>query len=53
MLGGCKVDEWLDQALAYPGVCLLDLTPKICIKSTQIPGEFHRDPEDEGARTMP
>ncbi|NJL39148.1 MAG: type II toxin-antitoxin system VapC family toxin [Leptolyngbyaceae cyanobacterium RM2_2_4] len=41
------VDQWLDQALAYPGMCLLDLTPKICVESTQLPGEFHRDPADQ------
>lgn len=27
----CPVEQWLDQALAYPGICLLELTPKICI----------------------
>ncbi len=41
------VDQWLDQALMYPGVSLLDLTPKICVESTQLPGEFHRDPADQ------
>lgn len=29
------VDEWLDQALAYPGMRLLELTPRICVESTQ------------------
>jgi len=41
------VEQWLDQALTYPGVCLLDLTPKVCVESTQLPGEFHRDPADQ------
>ncbi|MGB3405354.1 MAG: type II toxin-antitoxin system VapC family toxin [Microcoleaceae cyanobacterium] len=41
------VDQWLDQALAYPGICLLDLTPNICVESTQLPGKFHRDPADQ------
>jgi PIN domain nuclease of toxin-antitoxin system len=41
------VDEWLDQALAYPGMRLLELTPRICVESTQLPGEFHRDPADQ------
>ena len=41
------VGEWLDQALAYPGVRLLELTPTIAIESTQLPGEFHRDPADQ------
>jgi len=41
------VGEWLDQALAYPGMRLLDLTPRIAVESTQLPGEFHRDPADQ------
>lgn len=41
------VDAWLDLALAYPGVQLLDLTPQIAVESTRLPGEFHRDPADQ------
>jgi PIN domain nuclease of toxin-antitoxin system len=40
-------DEWLDQALTYPGVRLLELTPQIAVASTQLPGVFHRDPADQ------
>ena len=43
----CPVEEWLDQALQYPGMQLLDLTPRIAVESTQLPGEFHRDPADQ------
>jgi PIN domain nuclease of toxin-antitoxin system len=43
----CPVAEWLEQALAYPGVRLLDLSPQIAVESTQLPGEFHRDPADQ------
>lgn len=43
----CPVQDWIDQALAYPGVRLLDLTPQIAVDSTQLPGEFHRDPADQ------
>lgn len=43
----CPVDEWLDLALAYPGICFLELTPRICVESTQLPGNFHRDPADQ------
>ena len=39
--------EWLDQALAYPGMRLLDLTPRFAVESTQLPGAFHRDPADQ------
>ena len=40
-------EEWLDLALAYPGVTLLDLTPRIVVESTTLPGAFHRDPADQ------
>ncbi len=43
----CPVDEWLDLALAYPGICLLELIPRICVESTQLPTDFHRDPADQ------
>ena len=43
----CPVEQWLEQALAYPGVQLLQLTPRIAIESTQLPGSFHRDPADQ------
>jgi PIN domain nuclease of toxin-antitoxin system len=33
--------------LAYPGVKLVDLSPRIAIESTQLPGSFHRDPADQ------
>lgn len=41
------VEQWLSQALSYPGVQLLDLTPRIVVESTQLPGQFHRDPADQ------
>jgi PIN domain nuclease of toxin-antitoxin system len=43
----CSLEEWFAQAQNYPGVQLLDLTPEIAIASTQLPGEFHRDPADQ------
>ncbi len=41
------LEEWFEQALNYPGVQLLALSPEIAIESTQLPGEFHRDPADQ------
>jgi PIN domain nuclease of toxin-antitoxin system len=41
------VAEWFDQALTYPGICWLELTPRIIVESTQLPGTFHRDPADQ------
>ncbi|MCD4739385.1 MAG: type II toxin-antitoxin system VapC family toxin [Anaerolineae bacterium] len=43
----CPVQDWVAQALAYPRVRLLELTPEIAIASTQLPGTFHRDPADQ------
>ena len=42
----CPVDEWLDAALSYPGIQLLNLTVPIVIASTRLKG-FHRDPADQ------
>ncbi|MEH2433952.1 MAG: type II toxin-antitoxin system VapC family toxin [Nostoc sp.] len=41
-----SVEEWLTEALAYPGVQLLELTIPIIVESTQLTG-FHRDPFDQ------
>ena len=38
------VDQWIDQALAYPGI---NLTPEIAVRSTQLEGNFHADPADQ------
>ncbi|GAX36930.1 type II toxin-antitoxin system VapC family toxin [Nodularia sp. NIES-3585] len=41
-----SINEWLEVALAYPGVQLLDLTLPIVVDSTQLKG-FHSDPFDQ------
>jgi len=43
----CPLTDWFTQALNYPGICLLELTPEVSIESTTLPGEFHRDPADQ------
>lgn len=43
----CSLKDWFEQAFRYPGIHLLELTPEIAIESTQLPGEFHRDPADQ------
>jgi PIN domain nuclease of toxin-antitoxin system len=43
----CPITDWFMQALAYPNIQLLDLTPQIAIESTQLPQPFHRDPADQ------
>lgn len=39
--------QWFTQALSYPGIQLLPITPAIAIASTTLPGSFHRDPADQ------
>jgi PIN domain nuclease of toxin-antitoxin system len=41
------VGQWVDQALAYLGIRLLPLDPKIAVASTQLPQPFHNDPADQ------
>lgn len=41
------VAEWIRDALAYPGIRLVDLTPEIAIEATRLPQPFHRDPADQ------
>jgi len=43
----CDLADWFRQALSYPGVQLLGLSPEIAIESTRLPGAFHRDPADQ------
>ena len=41
------IADWLDQALSYPGMQLLPLTPQIAVDSTQLPSPFHQDSADQ------
>jgi PIN domain nuclease of toxin-antitoxin system len=43
----CPVEEWIREALRYPGMLVLELTPRIAVESTQLPGAFHKDPADQ------
>jgi len=38
--------EWIQTALRYPHIKLVDLTPQIAIESVQLAGDFHKDPCD-------
>ncbi len=42
-----SLKKWFAQALNYPGVQIIELTPEIAVESTRLPGEFHRDPADQ------
>ncbi len=39
--------DWLDSAIRVKGICMQELTPEICIQSTELPGKFHGDPADQ------
>ncbi len=43
----CSIDEWFEQATNYPGIRIIELSSEIAVESTQLPGEFHRDPADQ------
>jgi PIN domain nuclease of toxin-antitoxin system len=38
--------QWVEEALAIPGLTLAPITPAIAIESTRLPGIFHGDPAD-------
>jgi PIN domain nuclease of toxin-antitoxin system len=38
--------EWINEALAMPGLGVLDLSPEIAVESCRLPGDFHGDPAD-------
>ncbi len=40
------VEQWVDIALALPGIQLAPLEPAIAVRSTKLPGGFHPDPAD-------
>ena len=41
------IEDWMNSAVKLPGLNLFELTPKISIASTKLPGTFHRDPADQ------
>lgn len=41
------VKDWFVIALDSPGIVLLPLTASIAVESTQLPGNFHKDPFDQ------
>ena len=42
-----EISDWMEQALSYPGIQLVEFSTLIAVESTQLPGEFHRDPADQ------
>ena len=40
------IDDWVNDALNYPGMRLIELSREIAIDTTRLPDPFHRDPAD-------
>ncbi len=40
------VESWLDEVVQIDGVRFMPVDNEISIKSTMLPGEFHKDPAD-------
>jgi PIN domain nuclease of toxin-antitoxin system len=43
----CSISSWMESALAQEEVRVLELSPRIAVESTMLPGPFHRDPADQ------
>jgi PIN domain nuclease of toxin-antitoxin system len=41
-----EINEWYEQARVYTGLSIEPVTPADFIASTQLPGNFHKDPAD-------
>ena len=41
------IDESLEQALAYPRLKVVPLSPAVAVESTRLPEPFHKDPADQ------
>lgn len=38
--------QWIEKAASFPGVQIVELTPRIAVGSTHLPGNPHADPVD-------
>ncbi len=43
---GLPCPEWVERALAAPGVSLLAFSPRIAVEASSLPGDFHGDAAD-------
>lgn len=41
-----QINEWVHQACSYPNLTIELLSVHDAIESTQLPGDFHKDPAD-------
>ncbi|MEQ1888982.1 MAG: type II toxin-antitoxin system VapC family toxin [Alphaproteobacteria bacterium] len=40
------IDSWLAEVARIPAIAFIPVDNSIAVKSTQLPGEFHKDPAD-------
>ena len=43
---GMPCQEWTEQALKAPGLSIIDLSARMAIEASYLPGKFHGDPID-------
>ena len=43
---GREAFEWIEAALAQPGIRLLPIEPRVAVDSVRLPGTFQADPAD-------
>ena len=43
---GMPCQEWIEKALKAPGISVLELSPRIAVEASYLPGKFHGDPSD-------
>jgi PIN domain nuclease of toxin-antitoxin system len=41
-----EINSWFEKAESYPGCVIEPLSPSDALASTQLPGDFHKDPAD-------
>ena len=42
-----KINKWLEEAISYPGIKIIDLSLDIILKSTNLEGNLHKDPMNQ------
>ncbi len=44
---GMSCQDWIEQALKAPGLKTLDISPRIAVEASYLPGKFQGDPADK------
>ena len=43
---GREIEDWLEAALALPGLRVAPIEPELAVDSVRLPGDFHAEPAD-------